>query len=75
MVLFSLVYPMLLPMVESMATVMMKEEGIEYGRSRSWGSIEYTTARFAVGLLTSIFKGGVIYLLFGGIMVILLLLL
>lgn len=73
MVLFSLVYPMLLPMVESMAAVMMKEDGIDYGRSRSWGSIGYTTALLAVGFLTSIFtEGAVIYLLFGGIVVILL---
>ncbi|MGM0841705.1 MAG: hypothetical protein ACQEWE_13300 [Bacillota bacterium] len=35
MVLFSLVYQMMLPMVESMAAVMMKEVGIDYGRSRS----------------------------------------
>ncbi|MGE6754674.1 MFS transporter [Rossellomorea sp. NPDC071047] len=35
MVLFSLVYPMMLPMVERMAAVMMKEDGIDYGRSRS----------------------------------------
>jgi MFS transporter, PPP family, 3-phenylpropionic acid transporter len=73
MVLFSLVYPMMLPMVESMAAVMMKEDGIDYGRSRSWGSIGYTVALLAVGFLTSIFtEGAVIYLLFGGIVVILL---
>ncbi|MFP3473008.1 MFS transporter, partial [Micrococcus sp. SIMBA_144] len=60
-------------MVESMAAVMMKEDGIDYGRSRSWGSIGYTTALLAVGFLTSIFtEGAVIYLLFGGIVVILL---
>jgi len=58
MVLFSLVYLMMLPMVESMAAVMMKEDGIDYGRSRSWGSIGYTVALLTVGFLTSVFTEG-----------------
>jgi MFS transporter, PPP family, 3-phenylpropionic acid transporter len=73
MVLFSLFYPLLLPMVESMAAVMMKDEQVDYGKSRSWGSIGYTAALLAVGLITSIYsEDAILYLLFSGIVVILL---
>ncbi|MGM0843635.1 MAG: 3-phenylpropionate MFS transporter [Bacillota bacterium] len=72
MVLFSLVYPMVMPLVESMAAVMMKKDKIDYGKSRSWGSIGYTVALLLAGVLTSVFsEGAVIYMMFAGIIIIL----
>ncbi|WP_409252160.1 MFS transporter [Bacillus sp. SCS-153A] len=73
MVLFSLVYPMLMPLVESMAAVMMKKDHIDYGKSRSWGSIGYTSALLLAGFITSIFsEGAIIYIMFAGVIMILL---
>lgn len=51
----NLFYPNLLPAVESSATVLMKDEGVHYGKARSFGSIGYTIALIIVGLATSIF--------------------
>ncbi|RIW31873.1 MFS transporter [Bacillus salacetis] len=73
MVLFSLVYPMLMPLVESMAAVMMKKDSIDYGKSRSWGSIGYTSALLLAGVITSVYsEGAIIYIMFAGIITILL---
>ena len=73
MILFSLVYPMLMPLVESMAAVMMKKDHIDYGKSRSWGSLGYTSALLLAGFLTSIFsEGAIIYMMFAGVIMILL---
>ncbi|EDL64904.1 MFS transporter [Bacillus sp. SG-1] len=73
MILFSLVYPMLMPLVESMAAVMMKKDNVDYGKSRSWGSLGYTSALLLAGFLTSIFsEGAIIYMMFAGVIMILL---
>ncbi|MBJ7987098.1 3-phenylpropionate MFS transporter [Bacillus cereus] len=41
---FSLFYPMLLPLNETMASILSKEENVKYGSSRLWGSVGYIAA-------------------------------
>ncbi|MFK2826370.1 MFS transporter [Bacillus sp. B190/17] len=55
MILFSLIYPLILPLTESIGTMMMQSERIQYGKSRSWGSIGYAAALVAVGAVTAYF--------------------
>ena len=67
-VLFSAVYPMILPAVESGASVLMQHERIHYGKSRSFGSIGYTIALLLVGAATAIWSERVIlFLMIGGL--------
>ena len=67
-ILFSAVYPMILPAVESGASVLMKAERIHYGKSRSFGSIGYTVALLLIGAATAIWSEQVIlYILIGGL--------
>ncbi len=54
--LFNLVYPILLPAMESCASVLMKEERIHYGKSRSFGSIGYTIGLLTIGAVTAIWR-------------------
>ncbi|PPA70587.1 MFS transporter [Jeotgalibacillus proteolyticus] len=54
MILFSLFYPNVLPLMESSATVLMKTNGINYGRSRSFGSAGYTVSLIFIGVTTAI---------------------
>ncbi|MFS0577163.1 MFS transporter [Sporosarcina sp. 179-K 3D1 HS] len=56
-ILFSAVYPMILPAVESGASLLMKSGRIHYGKSRSFGSIGYTVALLLVGAVTSLWGG------------------
>lgn len=51
---FSFVYPMILPGIESSASVLMQHERIHYGRSRSFGSIGYTIALLVIGAATTL---------------------
>ncbi|AZV42618.1 hypothetical protein BAOM_2009 [Peribacillus asahii] len=55
-VLFSAVYPNLLPAMESSASVLVSTGKIHYGRSRSWGSLGYTIALLIVGAGTAVFQ-------------------
>ncbi|WP_019412567.1 MFS transporter [Paenisporosarcina sp. TG20] len=55
-ILFSIVYPVLLPAMESSASVLMQKERIHYGKSRSFGSIGYTLALLLIGVTTAIWK-------------------
>lgn len=67
-VFFSLVYPLILPAVESGATLLMQTERIHYGKSRSFGSIGYTIALLIVGGATAIWDEQVIvYLMILGL--------
>ncbi|WP_088006144.1 3-phenylpropionate MFS transporter [Indiicoccus explosivorum] len=59
-IIFNLFYPNLLPAAESGATVLMQERGIDYGKSRSFGSLGYTVALLAVGAATAIWQPDVI---------------
>lgn len=66
--LFSAVYPIILPAVESGASVLMQKERIHYGKSRSFGSIGYTVALLLVGAATAIWDEQVIlYMMIGGL--------
>lgn len=60
-VLFSLIYPNLMPGVEGSATILLANEKLDYGKSRSFGSIGYTVALIVVGLGTSLFQEKAIY--------------
>ncbi|MGE7545144.1 MFS transporter [Sporosarcina newyorkensis] len=53
-VLFSAVYPVILPGVESGASLLMQSEQIHYGKSRSFGSIGYTVALLLIGIVTAV---------------------
>lgn len=69
-ILFSAVYPMILPAVESGATLLMQSERIHYGKSRSFGSIGYTIALLLVGAATSIWsEQAILYLMIAGLIV------
>ncbi|PGL73247.1 MFS transporter [Bacillus sp. AFS055030] len=53
-VLLSLVYPMPLAMYEAMASILIRECKIEYGKSRSYGSIGYIISLSLTGILISL---------------------
>lgn len=55
-VLFSIVYPVLLPAMESSASVLMKTERIHYGKSRSFGSAGYTVGLLIIGATTALWS-------------------
>jgi MFS transporter, PPP family, 3-phenylpropionic acid transporter len=61
MVIFTILYPLMLPLTESTGTMMVKENGIHYGKSRRWGSIGYTIALLTVGGITSIYSNDAIF--------------
>lgn len=66
-VLFSAVYPIILPAVESSASVLMQTERIHYGKSRSFGSIGYTVALLLIGGATAIWsEQAILYMMIGG---------
>lgn len=54
-VLFSLVYPNLLPAMESCASLLMQRDRIHYGRSRSFGSAGFMAAVLTIGFTTARF--------------------
>ncbi|WP_186672249.1 MFS transporter [Sporosarcina sp. BP05] len=67
-ILFSAVYPMILPAVESSASVLMQTEGIHYGKSRSFGSIGYTLALLLIGAATVIWtEQAILYIMIVGL--------
>jgi len=55
-VLFSIVYPILLPAMESSASVLMQTERIHYGKSRSFGSLGYTIGLLLIGAATALWS-------------------
>ena len=68
-VLFSAVYPIILPAVESGASILMQTDRIHYGKSRSFGSIGYTVALLLVGAATAIWdERAILYLMIFGLM-------
>ncbi|GEN84789.1 3-phenylpropionic acid transporter [Sporosarcina luteola] len=67
-VLFSAVYPIILPAVESGASVLMQKERIHYGKSRSFGSIGYTIALLLVGAATAVWnEQAILYMMIIGL--------
>ncbi|WP_335872042.1 3-phenylpropionate MFS transporter [Bacillus sp. 2205SS5-2] len=59
--LFSFFYPMMMPLTESAASLLMKKDGISYGKSRLWGSVGYTLALLVTGAMISFFTESSIY--------------
>lgn len=69
-VMFSAVYPMILPGVESGASLLVQQGAIQYGRSRSYGSIGYTAALLLIGAATAIWSTqAILYVMIGGLIV------
>ncbi|MDN4606353.1 MFS transporter [Sporosarcina highlanderae] len=67
-VLFSAVYPIILPAVESGASVLMQKEHVHYGKSRSFGSVGYTVALLIVGTATALWnEQAILYLMIIGL--------
>ncbi|MHA6259842.1 MFS transporter [Sporosarcina sp. CAU 1771] len=63
-VLFSIVYPIILPAVESSASILMQTDRIHYGKSRSFGSIGYTAALLLIGAATALWsEQAILYIL------------
>ena len=46
---FGLVYYTVTPFIESLASLFLKEEGIDYGKARTWGSVSFTLVGIAAG--------------------------
>ena len=46
---FGLVYYTVAPFIESLASLFLKEEGIDYGKVRTWGSVSFTLVGIAAG--------------------------
>jgi len=66
--LFSIVYPIILPSVESGASLLMQSERINYGKSRSYGSIGYAISLLLVGAIVSIWdESAILYLMILGL--------
>ncbi|MEM1502914.1 MFS transporter [Domibacillus sp. 8LH] len=68
MIVFSLIYPIIMPMADSAGALLMKTEHIHYGKSRSWGSIGYTISVFLIGIATAMFTNtAILYMLIGSL--------
>lgn len=50
--LFNGIYPNILPGMESSASLLIRKDGIHYGKARSYGSLGYTVALLVVGIVT-----------------------
>ena len=46
---FGLVYYTVAPFIESLASLFLKEEDIDYGKARTWGSVSFTLVGIAAG--------------------------
>ena len=46
---FGLVYYTVAPFIESLASLFLKEEGVDYGKARTWGSVSFTLVGIAAG--------------------------
>ncbi|MEE6133269.1 MFS transporter [Priestia sp. GS2] len=69
-ILLSLIYPMPLAMHEAMASTLIRESGLQYGKSRSYGSIGYIIALILTGIIISLTgETIIIYLMIVGCMV------
>ncbi|OLN24068.1 MFS transporter [Domibacillus antri] len=64
MILFNFIYPIMMPMGDSMGALLMKTDRIHYGKSRSWGSIGYTVSVLIIGVATAVFTDAVILYMF-----------
>ena len=62
--LFGLIYFMINPLVEGLASLFLREENIDYGKARTYGSLGYTVVGiFIVGVLGYVGNGALYYIL------------
>ncbi|MCS1350919.1 MFS transporter [Mechercharimyces sp. CAU 1602] len=60
-IIFSMVYPVLLPMNETVASLLLKEKKVVYGSSRLWGSVGFMMALIVCGGLISLYGDRIIF--------------
>lgn len=72
-VVFSAVYPNILPGMESGASMLVQADGVHYGKARAYGSFGYTIALVVVGIVLQ-FMGmtALIYVMAAGLLLIIL---
>ena len=62
--LFGLIYFMISPLVEGLASLFLREENIDYGKARTYGSLGYTVVGiFIGGVLAYVGNGALYYIL------------
>lgn len=59
-ILFNAVYPTLLPAIESTASSLVQQGGVNYGKSRSYGSLGFIISVLIISMLTGYFGEGAI---------------
>lgn len=68
---FSLIYPNLLPAMESSASILMQKDKIHYGKSRSFGSVGFMVALLFIGGVTAIWdEQAILWTMLGALAVI-----
>lgn len=67
-ILFSALYPNLLPGMESSASLLIRTDHIHYGKARAFGSLGYTIALIIVGSITQLFGiNSVLWIMIAGL--------
>lgn len=70
-ILFSAIYPNILPAMESSASILITTDNIHYGKARAYGSMGYTFALVVVGAVTQIFNiNAVLWVMVVGLVII-----
>ncbi|MEI4770259.1 MFS transporter [Psychrobacillus sp. FJAT-51614] len=59
-IIFNAVYPTLLPAIESTASSLVQQSGVNYGKSRSYGSLGFIISVLIISMLTGYFGEGAI---------------
>lgn len=59
--LFGLIYFMISPLVESLASLFLREENIDYGKARTYGSLGYTVVGIFIGGVLGYVGNGALY--------------
>ncbi|MGM9928026.1 MAG: MFS transporter [Bacillus sp. (in: firmicutes)] len=54
-ILFSAIYPSLLPAIESAAGTLMKQGNVKYGKSRTYGSLGFVVSVLIISMVTGMF--------------------
>ena len=70
-VLFSGIYPNIMPGMENSATILIQKDNIHYGKARAFGSLGYTIALVIVGAVTQAFSiDAVLWVMIAGLAII-----
>lgn len=59
--LFGLIYFMISPLVEGLASLFLREENIDYGKARTYGSLGYTVVGIFIGGVLGYIGNGALY--------------